>query len=85
MIYNDKDPPWFNEKIKSLFNLQRRTCNVYRKTIDNTQLHKNLGSSQQQLRDLIVDSKQKYYLRLTQKFTTIQKSTKVYWALLKFF
>ena len=44
-----------------------------------------MSSLQQRLRDLIDDSKQKYFFRLTQKLNTIQKSTKVYWALLKFF
>ena len=33
--------------------------------------------------DLIDDSKQKYFLRLTQKLNVIQKITKGYWALLK--
>ena len=40
---------------------------------------------QQGLHDLIDDSKQKYVLRLTQKLTIFQKSTKAYWALLKYF
>ena len=44
-----------------------------------------MSSLQQRLRDLIHDSKQKYFLRLTQKLNTIQKSTKAYWALLKIF
>ena len=44
-----------------------------------------MRSLQPRLRELIDDSKQKYFLRLSQKFTTIQKSTKVYWALLKIF
>ena len=34
---------------------------------------------------MIDDSKQEYFLRLTQKLITIQKSTKAYWALLKIF
>ena len=37
------------------------------------------------MRDLIDVSKQRYFLRLSQKLTTIQKSTKAYWALLKIF
>ena len=37
------------------------------------------------MRDLIDDSMEKYFLRLTQKLNTIQKSTKVCWALLKIF
>ena len=39
-----------------------------------------MSSLQQWLRDLIDDSKEKYFLRLTQKLNTI-----VYWALLKIF
>ena len=46
---------------------------------------KNLSSLQQRLPDLINDSMQKYFLRITQKLNTIQKSTKAYWALLKIF
>ena len=82
---DDKDPLWFNGKIKSLFNEKLRTYNAYRKNSNNIQLRNNLRSLQQRLRDLIDNSKQKYFLRLSQKLTTIQKSTKVYWALLKIF
>ena len=53
--------------------------------IGNSQLRKNLNSLQQRLRDLIDDSKKKYFLRSTLKLNTIQKSTKTYWDLLKIF
>ena len=33
IVCDDKDPPWFNEKIKSLIN--ERTYNAYRKNIVN--------------------------------------------------
>ena len=85
IVCDDKDPPWFNGKVKSLINEKLKTYNAHCKNIDNSQLDKNLSSLQQRLRDLIDDSKQKYFLRLTQKLNTIQKSTKAYWALLKFF
>ena len=85
IVCDVKDPPWFNGKIKLLINEKLRTYNAYRKNIGNSQLRKNLSSLQQRLRDLIDDSKQKYFLRLTQKLNTIQKSTKAYWALLKIF
>ena len=57
-----------------------KTYNAYRKNVDYSQLRKNLSSLQKQLPDLIDDSKQKYFLRLTQKLNTTQKSTKAYWA-----
>ena len=44
-----------------------------------------MSSLQQRLRDLIDDSKQKYFLRLTQKLNTIRKSTRAYLDLLKIF
>ena len=56
---DDKDPPWFNGKIKSLFNEKLRNYDAYRKNIHNSQLRKKLSSLQQRLRDVIDDSKQK--------------------------
>ena len=85
IVCDDKNPRWFNGKIKSLINEKLRTYNAYRKNIDNSQLRKNLSSLQQRLRNLIDGSKQKYFLRLAQKLNTIQKSTKAYWSLLKIF
>ena len=85
IVCDNEDPPWFNGKIKSLFNEKLRTCNAYRKNIDNIQLRKNLSFLKQRLRDLTDDSKQKHFLRLTQKLTTIQKSTKAYCSLLTIF
>ena len=76
IVCDVKDPPWFNGKIKLLINEKLRTYNAYRKNIGNCKLHKNLSSLQQRLRDLIDDSKQKFFLRLTQKLNTIQKTTK---------
>ena len=52
-----------------------RTYNAYHKNIGNRQLRKHLSSLQQQLHDLIDDSKQKYFSRLTHKLNTIQRST----------
>ena len=64
IVCDDKDPPWFNGKIKSLFNEKLRTYNAYRKNSNFIQLRNNLRSLQQRLRDLIDDSKQKYFLTL---------------------
>ena len=57
IVCDDKDPLWFNGKIKSLINEKLRTYNAYRKNIHNSQLRKNVSSLQQRLRDLIDDSK----------------------------
>ena len=44
-----------------------------------------MSSLQQRLRDLMDDSKQKYFLWLSQKLDTTLESTKPRWALLKNF
>ena len=67
IVCDDKDPPWFNGKIKSLINGKLSTYNAYRRNIGKSQLHKNLSSLQQRFRDLIDDSKQKCLLRLNTK------------------
>ena len=41
---DDKNLPWFNEKIKSLTNEKLRTYNASRENIGNSQLRKNLSS-----------------------------------------
>ena len=58
---DDKDPPWFNGKIKLFINDKLRTSKAYGKNMSNSQLHEKLSSLQQWLSDLIYDSKQKYF------------------------
>ena len=85
MIDSSKIHYGSNGQIKFLFNEKLRTYNAHREFISNSQLREKFSSLQQWLSDLIEDSKQKSFLRLSQKLDTIQKSTKTYWALLKFF
>ena len=53
IVCDNKDPPWFNRKIKSLFNEKLRTYNAYCKNSNNIQLRNNLRSLQQRLRDTV--------------------------------
>ena len=54
IVCDDKDPPWFNGKVKALLNETLRTYDAYRKNSNNIQLHNNLRSLQQRLRDLMM-------------------------------
>ena len=72
IVYDDKDLPWFNAKINQLIKKKIKTYNAYRKNISSSQLREQLSSLQQWLSDLIDDSKQKYFLRLSQKLNAIQ-------------
>ena len=72
IVYDDKDLPWFNAKISQLIKKKIKTYNAYRKNISSNQLREQLSSLQRWLSDLIDDSKQKYFLRLSEKLNAIQ-------------
>ena len=39
IVYNDKDPPWFNNRIKTLIQEKNTTYNIFRHHKDNPDLH----------------------------------------------
>ena len=82
---DDKDPPWFSTKIKSLLQDKNKIYKNFRKDCNNTQLLRKLEYLQSRLNNLIDFSKHNYYLRMANKLNSIQKSSKSYWSLLKSF
>ena len=82
---DDKDPPWFNTKIKSLLQEKNKIYKNFRKDRNNTQLLRKLEHLQNRLNNSIDSSKHNYYLRMVNKLNSIQKSSKAYWSLLKSF
>ena len=82
---DDKDPPWFNTKIKSLLQEKSKIYKNLRKDRNNTQLLRELEHLQNRLNNSIDSSKHNYCLRMANKSNSIQKSSKAYWFLLKSF
>ena len=82
---DDKDPPWFNTKIKSLLQEKNKIYKIFRKDRNNTQLLRKLGHLQNCLNNSIDSSKHNYFLRMANKLNSIQNSSKAYWSLLKSF
>ena len=85
---DDRDPPWFNNKIKSLIREKNTTFKRFRSDIRNICLRRQLNFLQNRLIDSI-DSiealKQKYYCIKTNTFTNAEKSSKAYWSIIKSF
>ena len=82
---DDKDPPWFNTKIKSLLQEKNKIYKNFRKDRNNTQLLRKLEHLQNRLNNSIDSSEHNYYLRMANELNSIQKSSKAYWPLLKSF
>ena len=80
---DDKDPPWFNSRIKSLLQDKNKLYKDFRRSNTNAQLLNKLNHLQEQLNFLINRSKQYYYARMTKKLTNVSKNCKTYWSLLR--
>ena len=83
LTWDDKDPPWFNSRIKSLLQDKNKLYKDFRRSNTNAQLLHKLNHLQEQLNFLINRSKQNYYARMTKKLTNVSKNYKAYWSLLR--
>ena len=61
LLCDDRDPPWFNNKIKSLIHEKNTKCKRLRSDRRNSGLRRQLNCLQDGLNDSIEVSKQKYY------------------------
>ena len=82
---DDRDPPWFNKKIKSLIYEKNTAFKKFRCNRNNSFIKRQLNILQDRIITAIQASKQKYYCRMTNKLINTQKSSKAYWSLLKAF
>ena len=85
IVCNDKDPPWFNNKIKTLIQEKNGTYKSYRHNKDNPDFIYRLKFLQERLSTSTESSKERCYARITNRLNNTQKSSKTYWSLLKIF
>ena len=85
IVCDDKDPPWFNNRIKTLIQEKNATYKIYRHNKDNPDLIYCLQFLQERLSTSTESSKERYYARIANRLSNTQKSTKTYWSLLKVF
>ena len=85
IVCNDKDPPWFNNRIKTLIKEKNATYKIFRHNKDNPDLIYRLKFLQERLSTSIESSKERYYARIANRLNNTQKSSKTYWSLLKIF
>ena len=83
ILCDDKDPPWFNSRIKSFLHGKNKIFKNYRKNKTNLQLLNKLNFAQEQLNGLITISKNNDYERMVKKLNNLQRNSKAYWSLLR--
>ena len=78
IICDNKDPSWFNSRIKPLIENKNKIHKNYQRFKSNNQLLSKLNLLQEQLHLLINKSKQNYYSRMASKLTNVQRNSKTY-------
>ena len=73
---DDKDPPWFNTKIKSLLQEKNKIYKKFRKYCNNTQLLTKLEHLRNRLNNSTDSSKHNYYFRMANKLNHSHKKWK---------
>ena len=82
---NDKDSPWFNNKIRYFLSKKKER---FRQYINNGKLHSDYEKLQfisTTLRDCLKSSKEKHNIQLSTKLNNQSISSKMYWHILKTF
>ena len=85
IVCGDEDPPWFNNRIKTLIQEKNAAYEIYRHIKDNPDLIYRLQFLQERLSTSIESSEERYYARIANRLSNTQKSTKTYWSLSKIF
>ena len=78
IMCDDRDPLWFNSKIKYLIQEKNNAYHLYRNNKANVCFRNRLNFLQDSLKNLTEMSKQKYYSRIANKLTMTRKSPKTY-------
>ena len=85
IVCDDKDPPWFNKRIKSLIQEGALLLEIIRKNRNNVEILTCLNNFNDRLALLINTTKQNFYSKILEKLQNTQRSPKEYWSLLKIF
>ena len=85
IVCDDKFPPWFNKRIKSLIQEGILLLETFRNNRKNVEMITCLHNLNDHLALLINTEKQNYYAKIVEKLQNTQRSSKVYWCLLKIF
>ena len=85
IVCDDKDPPWFNKRIKSLIEEGTLLLETFRNNRNNVEIITCVNNLNDRLALLMNTAMQNYYSNMAEKLQNTQRSSKAYWSLLKIF
>ena len=84
VVYNDRDPTWFNDKIRFIIKEKTTAYRYFRQNINNAYWQHRLKLPQSSLNNATESSKEKYYQIMASKLQN-RKKTSSCLSLLKIF
>ena len=85
LTFDDRDPPWINNKIKKMVKDNDCILNKLMKSNNCLIIQRKLIESQEKLRLAMEKSKQNYFEKMSKKLNDNHSRPKSYWSLLKIF
>ena len=85
IVCDDKAPPWFNKRTKSLIQEGALLLETFRKNKYNVEIITCLNNFNDHLALFINTAKQNFCSQIVEKLQNTQRSSKAYWYLLKIF
>ena len=85
MTFDDKDPPWMTEKLKERIKWNHKVYRDYLKKGETDADYMYVHHAITKVSQLISESKDKYYSKLSMKLNNPKTSSKTYWSILKTF
>ena len=83
VIFDDRDSPWINNRIKELINEKNDTFQCYLHSSKGPELFNEVEYLQKELKFLIEANKEKYYSHISEKIMNPLTSAKTCWLILK--
>ena len=80
---DDKDPPWFNKKIKGIIQEKNNAFKVYRNNSSNIVLKTRLRRLQVRLNNSIECAQENFSNKIANKLNDTQLNAKAYWSSIK--
>ena len=85
VTFDEKDSPWMTEKLKEKIKWKHKVCRDYLKNGKTDADYMHVHRAVTEVSQLISESKDKYYNKLSMRLNNPKTSSKTYWSILKTF
>ena len=83
VICDNRDPPWINARTRNVISNSKILCKKYLCSNKNTKVFEEFKLPQNKIVNLMINSRDRYYTRISNKLTDSHVFPKAFWSILK--